>query len=171
MLLAFTVTHELTDANGEKIYDQEPVAVPVAKQDDPAIETPPFETRFPFESWVTPGESGEDGESSAFERAKRYVYPKSYGNNKGVVTANSYMFEYQQLHEVRSPIKENEVAARAAIQNLFGAGGLGRFGKYYEKDGSFFASGFENDRGDLLLDAEQQTLRAVDVEEKFWPTA
>ena len=177
MLLAFTVTHELTDANGEKIYDQEdgePVAVPVAKQDDPAIETPPFETRFPFESWVTPGESGEDGESSAFESAKRYVYPKSYGNKNGVMTANSYMFEYQRLHDVQSPIKENEADAKAAIDFLFGAGGEGRFGKYYEKDGSFFASGSRNENGDLLLDENAQpaqTLRAVDVEEKFWPTA
>jgi hypothetical protein len=90
------------------------------------------------------------------------------------VTANSYMFEYQRLHDVQSPIKENEVAAKAAIDNLFGAGGEGRFGKYYEKDGSFFASGSRNENGDLLLDADAQpaqTLRAVDVEEKFWPTA
>jgi hypothetical protein len=90
------------------------------------------------------------------------------------VTANSYMFENQQLHDVPSPIFEHEADAKAAIDKLFGAGGEGRFGKYYEKDGSFFASGSENKNGDLLLDADAQpaqTLRAVDVEEKFWPTA
>ena len=180
MLLAFTVTHERTDASGETITDEdignseEPLAVPVAKPGDPAIATPrPFETSFPFESEITPGESAERGESAGFERAKRFVYPKSFGANKGVMTANSYMFEYQRLHDVPSPVKKNQAAARAAIDVLFGAGGEGRFGKYYEKDGAFFASGSRNEKGDLLLDANAepaQTLRAVDVEERYFPT-
>jgi len=178
MLLAFTVTHEAEDESGEQKFatddDAEIGVVPIARPDSDAIGAPPFEEAFPFDTRVTPGESAEDGDSEGFERAKRYVYPKSFGSNKGVMTANGFMFEYQKLHDVPSPVGAHATQAKDAINELFGAGGEGRFGKFYEKDGAFFASGATNKGGDLLLDASTepaQTLRAVDVDAKFFPTA
>ena len=90
------------------------------------------------------------------------------------MTANGFIFEYEKLHDVPSPVGAHATEAMAAIQKLFGAGGEGRFGKFYEKDGAFFASGATNDGGVLLLDAitePAQTLRAVDVDAKLFPTA
>jgi hypothetical protein len=178
MLLAFTVTHEAEDESGEQKFatddDAEIGVVPIARPDSDAIGAPPFEEAFPFDTRVTPGESAEDGDSEGFERAKRYVYPKSFGSNKGVMTANGFMFEYEKLHDVPSPVGAHATQAIGAINELFGAGGEGRFGKFYEKDGAFFASGATNEGGDLLLDASTepaQTLRAVDVDAKFFPTA
>ena len=167
MLLAFTVTHvddEQDEASG---------VVPIAKPGDDAVQAPPFDARFPFDTTTTPGESAERGETSGFEPAKRFVYPKSFGSNRGVMTANNYMFEYEKLHEVPSPIRAHANEAEEAIKALFGEGGRGRFGKFYEKDGAYFASGAANDRGDLLLGTEtepSQKLRISDVKEKFFPT-
>ena len=76
MLLAFTVTHvddEQDEASG---------VVPIAKPGDDAVQAPPFDARFPFDTTTTPGESAERGETSGFEPAKRFVYPKSFGRTE-----------------------------------------------------------------------------------------
>ena len=105
--------------------DAEIGVVPIARPGSDAIDAPPFEEAFPFNTRVTPGESAEDGDSEGFERAKRYVYPKSFGSNKGVMTANGFIFEYEKLHDVPSPVGAHATEAMAAIQKLFGAGGDG----------------------------------------------
>ena len=157
MLLAFTVTRETYDAD----------AVPVSKD---LVMQPPFDPRFPYQTKVTPGESTK----SQGQDAHRYLFPRSTqpdGANSGLVTASGYMFEYEKLWQVQSPIRDHQVEATAAIKELFENGGKGRTGKYYEEDGKFYASGERNVAGDLLLgeDTEpSQKNRNGDIEEMFF---
>jgi hypothetical protein len=87
------------------------------------------------------------------------------------VTANGYMFEYEKLWNVPSPILKNAYAAEVAIKQLFEDAGKGRTGKLYEEDGTFYASGKQNEYDDLLLGVEtepSQKLRNGDIEERFF---
>ena len=165
MLLAFTVTREEYDSD----------AVPMSE--DPAFignqDTGPFDSRFPFATKVMPGDSAENGGFEG-EDAPRYVHPRSAtgGANSGIVTASGYMFEYEKLWNVPSPILKNAYAAEVAIKELFEDAGKGRTGKLYEEDGKFYASGEQNVVGDLLFGVEtepSQKLRNGDIELRFFP--
>ena len=165
MLLAFTVTREEYDSD----------AVPMSE--DPAFignqDTGPFDSRFPFATKVMPGDSAENGGFEG-EDALRYLQPRSAtgGSNSGILTSSSYMFEYEKLWSVTSPIRENTVAAEVAIKELFEDAGKGRTGKLYEEDGKFYASGEQNVVGDLLFGVEtepSQKLRNGDIESRFFP--
>ena len=165
MLLAFTVTREKYDSD----------AVPISEDPDFVGNqvVGPFDSRFPFATKVMPGDSAENGGFEG-EDALRYLQPRSAtgGSNSGIVTSSAYMFEYEKLWKVKSPIRENTVAAEDAIKDLFEDAGKGRTGKLYEEDGKFYASGKQNENNDLLLGVEtepSQKLRNGDIEERFFP--
>ena len=164
MLLAFTVTREKYDSD----------AVPISEDPDFVGNqvVGPFDSRFPFATKVMPGDSAENGGFEG-EDALRYLQPRSAtgGSNSGIVTSSAYMFEYEKLWSVTSPIRENTVAAEVAIKQLFEDAGKGRTGKLYEEDGKFYASGKQNENNDLLLGVEtepSQKLRNGDIEERFF---
>lgn len=164
MLLAFTVTREKYDSD----------AVPISEDPDFVGNqvVGPFDSRFPFATKVMPGDSAENGGFEG-EDALRYLQPRSAtgGSNSGIVTSSAYMFEYEKLWKVKSPIRENTVAAEDAIKDLFEDAGKGRTGKLYEEDGKFYASGKQNENNDLLLGVEtepSQELRNGDIEERFF---
>ena len=164
MLLAFTVTPEKYDSDAVPISEDPKF---VGNQDDG-----PFDSRFPFATKVMPGDSAENGGFEG-EDALRYLQPRSAtgGSNSGIMTSSSYMFEYEKLWSVTSPIRENTVAAEVAIKELFEDAGKGRTGKLYEEDGTFYASGKQNEYDDLLLGVEtepSQKLRNGDIEERFF---
>ena len=164
MLLAFTVTREKYDSD----------AVPISEDPDFVGNqvVGPFDSRFPFATKVMPGDSAENGGFEG-EDALRYLQPRSAtgGSNSGIVTSSAYMFEYEKLWKVKSPIRENTVAAEDEIKDLFEDAGKGRTGKLYEEDGEFYASGKQNEYDDLLLGVEtepSQKLRNGDIEERFF---